>query len=108
MNRPRQVQLFGVNCRTGRYALPPLSSEELEVAALRAVAKPALVAEARRTLAERELANFEAVMGPTLGSSVRGGRRRGRLDFDLPEWEVSRRGWGVVFPSGDPRLSAMR
>lgn len=108
MNRPRQVQLFGVNGRTGRYALPPLSSEELEVAALRAVAKPALVAEARRTLAERELANFEAVMGPTLGSSVRGGRRRGRLDFDLPEWEVSRRGWGVVFPSGDPRLSAMR
>lgn len=108
MNHPRQIQLFGVNGRTGRYALPPLSTDDLEVAARHAVSRPGLVAEARRALVDREVASFQEVLGPALGTSVRAGRRRRPPGSDLPEWEVARRGWGVVFPAGEPRLPAIR
>lgn len=108
MIRPRQIQLFGVNGRTGRYALPPLSSDDLAVAARHAVSPPGLVADARRTLVDREVASVQAVLGPILGSSVRAGRKRRAPGWDLPDWEVAQRGWGVVFPAGDAQVPAIR
>lgn len=105
--RPRKIQLFGVNGRTGRYALPPLSSDDLEVAARLALAQPELVADARRSMADREVAAIQGVMGPAPDSSSRGGGKSSP-GSGLPEWEVAQRGWGVVFPAGDAQVPAIR
>ncbi|MEP7013390.1 MAG: hypothetical protein ABJC13_23970 [Acidobacteriota bacterium] len=104
---PHRIQLFGVNGRTGRYALPALSSDDLEVAAHLALARPGLVADARRSLADRELAGLQEVMELGPGSSKRGARKP-PPGSDLPEWEVASRGWGVVFPTGDRQVPAIR
>ncbi|HXU32556.1 MAG TPA: hypothetical protein VN851_18470 [Thermoanaerobaculia bacterium] len=104
---PRRIQLFGVNGRTGRYALPSLSSDDLEVAARHAIAPPQLVADARRSLLDREVASFEGVLGPASDACVRDGRKRSP-GADLPEWEIAQRGWGVVFPAGDGQTPAIR
>jgi hypothetical protein len=107
MTKPdlREIQLFGVNGRTGRYALPRLSSEDLAAVARHPVS-PHVVAAARRSQADRESVGLESIMGPELGFSVRG--RKPPPGWNLPEWEVARRGWGVVFPAGDSRVPALR
>jgi len=109
MKKPnlREIQLFGVNGRTGRYALPPLSSDDLEVAARRSHAPPELVADARRSLADREVAGIRGALGPGPELLARGGGKRSP-GSDLPEWEVAQRGWGVVFPAGDRQVPAIR
>ncbi len=101
------IQLFGVNGRTGRYAIPPLSSDDLAAASRRVVASPQLVADARRRQADRQNASFAGVLGPGTGVTMRAGRRR-TPGAELPEWEIARRGWGVVFAAGDPRVPAIR
>ena len=72
---PRDIQLFGVNGRTGRYALPRLSSDELAAAARHAIS-PHLVATARRSQADRESAGLATIMGPGAGIPARAGRKR--------------------------------
>jgi hypothetical protein len=107
-DRPRKIQLFGVNGRSGRYALPPLSSDDLAIVARHALVHPELVADARRSMADREVASVQGVMGPGQGlDTLRGGRKRSP-GSDLPDWEVAQRGWGVVFPAGDRQVPAIR
>src|SRR5262245_57656885 len=105
--RPRGIQLFGVNGRTGRYALPPLASRDLASAARLAASPPQLLAAARRRQGERGNVSIAERLGPGPGVPVRGGHRR-TPDLGLPAWEIARRGWGVVFPAGDARTEAIR
>ncbi len=101
----QEIQLFGVNGRTGRYALPRLTSEDMATIARRAEAPPRVVADARCSLADRESAELEGILGVAPGSIVRGGRRR---HPELSEWEIGRRGWGVVFAADDRRVPELR
>lgn len=105
--RPSRIQLFGVNGRTGRYALPSLSPSELESVAHRALVPPRLVADARRSLADQGKADFEGMMRLGPDRSRRGGGKHSP-GSNLPAWEIAQRGWGVVFPAGDPRTPAIR
>ena len=106
-DRPRGIQLFGVNGRTGRYALPPFAKRDLAAAVHLAASPPELLASARRKWSQRKNETFAGVLGPGPSLSVRGARRR-RPDVDLPEWEIARRGWGVVFAKGDRRAEEIR